>query len=450
MPSAAAVITVSELNRLARLAIEKSLPSCWVTGEISNFTRAGSGHWYFTLKDEQSGVRCAFFRNRTQFLDWAPSEGDKVEVRAQATLYEPRGDYQLLVEAMRRGGQGALYEEFLRLKSKLEAEGLFREEHKLSPPRFPKRLGIITSLQAAALQDVLKTLANRWPSGPIIIYPTSVQGPEAAEMIRKSVKAAISRQECDVLLIVRGGGSLEDLYPFNNEALARTIYSSPIPIITGIGHETDFSLADFVADIRAATPTAAAQISTPDRQDINMQVVGLLARINRSVTRKMNERMQHVDGLSRRVVHPGNAVSNSQKHVAQLRRRVELSGANYLIHLKQSLENKKLALRSHSPKLNAFRIAVENKTAALQSVLTQGLSRRQSQIEKCIYSMQQLNPDKILSRGYCIVFDNNGHVIKQALSLSIGSKVTIKMARDAFKATVDQVSGPGSILPFEA
>ncbi len=182
----AAVITVSELNRLARLALEKSLPSCWIAGEISNFTRASSGHWYFTLKDQQAGVRCAFFRNRSQFMDWTPSDGDRVEIRAQATLYEPRGDYQLLVDVMRRGGQGAFYEEFLRLKSKLEAEGLFSDERKHKIPRFPIRLGIVTSLQAAALHDVLKTLEIRWPCCSIVIYPTAVQGSDAAPMLRQS------------------------------------------------------------------------------------------------------------------------------------------------------------------------------------------------------------------------------------------------------------------------
>jgi len=443
--STAAVITVTELNRLARLALEKSLPSCWVAGEISNFTRASSGHWYFTLKDEQSSVRCAFFRNRTQFLDWTPSEGDQVEIRAQATLYETRGDYQLLVDAMRREGQGALYEEFIRLKCKLEVEGLFRAEQKLTPPRFPKRLGIMTSLQAAALQDVLKTLEIRWPSCPIVIYPTPVQGPDAAAMIIQSLRDAIRRQECDLLLLVRGGGSLEDLHPFNNEQLARTIYASPIPIITGIGHETDFSIADFVADVRAATPTAAAQMSTPDRQEMNMQVGSLLARINRSTIRIINEQMQQLDGLSRRVIHPGNAVSSYQKHLAQISKRVELSAANHLLLAKQTLENRKIALGSLVPKLSPLRHELNNKTVSLNSILTRAFANRKNKIDKNVYALQQLNPDKVLARGYCIAFNENGTVIKQARSLSIGSKVEIKLVNDAFRATVDQLTSTSDV-----
>ncbi|MDP2833544.1 MAG: exodeoxyribonuclease VII large subunit [Pseudomonadota bacterium] len=440
MSSIADVITVSELNRLARLAIEKSLPSCWVSGEISNFTRASSGHWYFTLKDQHSGVRCAFFRNRSQFLDWIPSEGDKVEVRAQATLYEARGDYQLLVDAMRRDGQGALYEEFLRLKSKLEAEGLFRPEQKLRPPRFPKQLGVVTSLQAAALQDVLKTLELRWPNCPIVIYPASVQGSDAAGMIRQSLSAAISRNECDVILLIRGGGSLEDLLPFNDEQLARTIYSSPIPVITGIGHETDFSIADFVADVRAATPTAAAQLAVPDRQDINVQIRSLLARMNQAGTRLMYQRMQHLDGLSRRVLHPGSAVTNSQKHVAQIKRRLTLSGASHLSQGKQVLENRILSLMAHSPKLDAYRNEIENRAVSLKTALVQRLGNRKTRVDKCFNALQQLNPDNVLSRGYCIALNETGSVIRHAQALYVGDKVKIKLKLGGFDATVDQVT----------
>jgi exodeoxyribonuclease VII large subunit len=411
-----------------------------VAGEISNFMRASSGHWYFTLKDEQSSVRCAFFRNRNQFLDWTPADGDKVEVRAQATLYESRGDYQLLVDAMRRAGQGVLYEEFLRLKSKLDAEGLFRADQKLSLPRFPKQLGVITSLQAAALHDVLRTLEIRWPSCPLIIYPAPVQGPDAAAMIKQSLSTAINRNECDILLIVRGGGSLEDLHAFNDEQLARTIYASPIPLITGIGHETDFSIADFVADVRAATPTAAAQMSTPDRQEMNTKVGSLLARINRSTIRKINEQMQQLDGLSRRVIHPGNAVSSYQKHLAQITKRVEISTVNHLLLTKQTIENRKMVLRSLVPKLSPLRLEINNKNASLISILTRAFSNRRNEIEKNVYALQQLNPDKVLSRGYCIAFNEAGIVIKQARSLSIGDKVIIRMASDTFKATVDQVT----------
>lgn len=439
MPSESAVITVSELNRQARLAIEKTLPSCWVTGEISNFTQAVSGHWYFTLKDEQSGVRCAFFRNRNQFLDWTPSEGAKVEIRAQATLYEPRGDYQLLVDTMRRGGQGLLYEEFLRLKSKLEAEGLFQTEGKRRPPRFPKNIGIVTSLQAAALQDVLKTLELRWPSCPIIIYPTSVQGSDAAAMISQSLNTAFNRKECEILLIVRGGGSLEDLHPFNDEKLARTIHSSPIPIITGIGHETDFTIADFVADVRAATPTAAAQMAVPDILETGVKTLNLLSRMNQSMERQMHHRMQHLDGLSRRVIHPGNMLAITLKAVTQYRRRFTLSATNKLNQEKQTLINKLTTLYAQRPNLVIRTNDVQKNMGAFQTNLMKLVNNRQWRIEQSSKSLQQLDPNKVLSRGYCIAFDEIGRVIKYSHLLRVGSKVQIQLNHGKLKATVNEI-----------
>jgi exodeoxyribonuclease VII large subunit len=448
MSATTTVITVSELNRLTRLAIEKSLPSCWVTGEISNFTRASSGHWYFTLKDEQAGVRCAFFRNRAQFMDWVPSEGIKVEVRAQATLYEPRGDYQLLIDAMRRAGQGAIYEEFLRLKLRLEAEGLFNPEKKLFPPRFPRRLGIITSIHAAALQDVLKTLALRWPSCPIIIYPTPVQGSDAATMLKNSLETAISRNECDVLLLVRGGGSLEDLYPFNDERLARAIYASPLPIITGIGHETDFTIADFTADIRAATPTAAVQMAIPDRVDIDVQIENLSARVTRSLTRKHLDLAQRLDDLTRRVVHPENTLCNAKKQVFQLTRRLALGTMNYFIHSIRTFENQNISLFANRPELNKRNLVIDKHTTAVRLAMDQNLTRQRTLLGKYRESLVQLNPDKILSRGYCIAFNQNGEALKDTRTLSIGSLVTIKLAKAVIKATVNQVAECGSEYAF--
>jgi exodeoxyribonuclease VII large subunit len=440
VPQPAAVITVTELNRLARLALEKAVPSCWVAGEISNLTRANSGHWYFTLKDEQAGVRCAFFRNRNQFLDWAPTEGDKVEVRAQVTLYEPRGDYQLLVDAMRRSGQGSIYEEFIKLKSKLEAEGLFRADQKQSIPKFPKCLGIVTSLQAAALHDVLNTLGNRWPSCPIVIYPASVQGSDAALMLRKSLSTAISRNECDVILIVRGGGSLEDLTPFNDEQLARLIHASPIPIITGIGHETDFSIADFVADRRAATPTAAAQIATQDRHEMDLQVKNLLARNNKAMARMIYQEMQHLDGISRRVLHPGSNVKKSKNDVVLLKRRLELSCNNNVYNSKKSLEIKTRSLQTRKPNLQIFIDRIQSHAESLKTNLIKIINKNESIIKKHTTSLYQLSPTSILARGYCLAFDENGNILRKIESLHIGQKVAIKMNAGAFKATVEQIS----------
>lgn len=435
---------MSELNRLARLAIEKTLPSCWVSGEISNFTRASSGHWYFTLKDAQAGVRCALFRNRSQFIDWIPTEGDKVEVRAQATLYEARGEYQLIVDAMRRAGQGALFEEFLRLKSKLEAEGLFRTEKKLELPRLPKRLGIVTSLQAAALQDVLRTLELRWPNCPIVIYPTAVQGSDAAEMIVQSLQTAIKRNECDVVLLVRGGGSLEDLHPFNNEQLARAIFASPVPIITGIGHETDFSIADFVADVRAATPTAAAQIAVPDRMDAVAKLSNVVFRLSQAGTRSLSNKNQNLDELTRRLVHPGTSLGQNQKLIMQFVRRLALSCRYTFSNSNQELGNRLKRLEMLRPDLLDRRTGLARHIAALSRRMETALNAWRMQQEKLANSLQQLNPENVLSRGYCIATDERGEVIKNTNSLRIGGRVDIKAYRGRFVATVNQVDSDSS------
>ena len=258
--SGAPVISVSELNRLVRAAIEKNLPLTWVNGEISNLRRYDSGHVYFTLKDATAQVDCVMFRHKAQHMDWQPADGMRVEVRALATVYEARGKYQLNIEAMRRAGLGALYEAFERLKARLDAEGLFAEERKREIPAFPRAIGVVTSPQAAALRDVLTTLKRRMPRIPVILYPAPVQGEGAAAKIMQAIATASTRAEhdqIDVLIVCRGGGSIEDLWSFNEEVVARAIHACSIPVVTGVGHETDFTIADFVADARAATPTAA-------------------------------------------------------------------------------------------------------------------------------------------------------------------------------------------------
>lgn len=252
------VIPVSALNRAIGSMLERAFPLCWVSGEVSNFTRAASGHWYFSIKDKDAQMRCVMFRGRAQHAPFTPREGDRIEVRALVTMYEPRGEVQLSVEAVRRTGQGKLFEAFLRLKAELEAEGLFAAERKRALPAFPRAIGIVTSLQAAALRDVLSTLARRAPHLPVIVYPAPVQGAGAAEKLTAMVQTANARREVDVLIVCRGGGSIEDLWSFNDEALARAIAASELPVVSGVGHETDFTIADFAADLRAPTPTGAA------------------------------------------------------------------------------------------------------------------------------------------------------------------------------------------------
>jgi exodeoxyribonuclease VII large subunit len=435
-----AVITVTELNRQARFAIEKALPSCWVAGEISNLMLASSGHWYFTLKDQQSSVKCAFFRNRNQFMDWKPTEGNKIEVRAQATLYEPRGDYQIIVEVMRHAGQGDIYAAFLRLKAKLEAEGLFRPELKRSPPEYPQCIGIITSLQAAALQDALKTLQQRWPISQIVIYPTSVQGSEACENIAQALNTANQRKECEVLLLIRGGGSLEDLNAYNDENLARIIRSSCIPVIAGIGHETDYSIADFSADIRAATPTAAAQQAVPDRMEKCSSVENLTSRLNSSIKRLLYQSMQHLDGLTRRVLNPANRLTQNRYLAIQLKSRAQKAIIYRHQQLKHELEFRKIRIENQRPDCSEKRIGLFDSIAALDSTLKAMLGKRRDRLESALRSLQQLNPENILSRGYCIVQTNEGLVVSDARSVQPGNRLKIMLKSGNLDATVNKVN----------
>ena len=349
--SGAPVISVSELNRLVRAAIEKNLPLTWVNGEISNLRRYDSGHVYFTLKDATAQVDCVMFRHKAQHLDWHPADGMRVEVRALATVYEARGKYQINIEAMRRAGLGALYEAYERLKAKLEAEGLFAEKRKRDIPEFPRAIGVVTSPQAAALRDVLTTLKRRMPRIPVVLYPTPVQGEGAAAKIMQAIATASTRAEhdqTDVLIVCRGGGSIEDLWSFNEEVVARAIHACSIPVVTGVGHETDFTIADFVADARAATPTAAAEMVTPDRAELRAQVAQLRGQLTRLTHRALEDHMQKLDYLQKRLVHPGERIAERQRHLTHLASR--FSGA-----CKHAFDAREWALRAAAQRLHAAR-----------------------------------------------------------------------------------------------
>jgi exodeoxyribonuclease VII large subunit len=295
-PGGEVVVPVSALNRAIGTMLERSFPLVWVAGEVSNFTRAASGHWYFSIKDAQAQMRCVMFRGRAQYAEFTPREGDRIEVRALVTMYEPRGELQLNVEAVRRTGQGRLYEAFLKLKAQLEAEGLFAAERKRALPAHPRAIGIVTSLQAAALRDVLTTLSRRAPHIPVIVYPAPVQGVGVSAKLADMVDAANARREVDVLIVCRGGGSIEDLWAFNEEVLARAIAESAIPVVSGVGHETDFTIADFAADVRAPTPTGAAELVSPQRVLLLRELDHRHATLARGFGRMMERRPSNSTG----------------------------------------------------------------------------------------------------------------------------------------------------------
>jgi len=389
----APVISVSQLVRSARDALERRFPLLWVAGEISNLRPASSGHLYFVLKDEQAQVDCVMFRARAGSLEWEPREGLRVEVRALVTLYEPRGRFQLNVETMRRAGLGPLYERFLRLKERLGREGLFDDDAKRALPAHPRRIGVVTSLHAAALRDVLTTLARRNPALPVIVYPVPVQGEGAAARIARMLAAANERAECDVLLLVRGGGSIEDLWAFNEEPLARAIRGSRIPVVVGVGHETDFTIADFAADRRAPTPTAAAELASPSRAELLRRVLDHASRASREARRRIEYAIQAVDALARRVVHPAVRLRASGQLVAQFAARLSLAAGRRLETAHHRLERLRAGLAA-------------------------------------------LDPGAVLARGYSITADARGDVLTDAAGVSPGDQIVTTLARGRIESEV--------------
>ncbi len=313
------ILTVSQLNQAVSRVLERNFALTWIAGEISNFTRAASGHWYFTLKDANAQVRSVMFRGRAQYVDFNPREGDKVEVRATVGLYAPRGDFQLNVEAMRKAGVGDLYEAFLRLKAKLAAEGLFDADRKRALPAFPRTVGIVTSAQAAALRDVISAFRRRASHLQLVLYSTLVQGEGSAERIAEAISTASRRAECDLLLVCRGGGSLEDLWSFNDEQVARAIAACSMPVISGVGHETDFTIADFVADLRAPTPTAAAELAATPTRDWLATVAQHAHDLSDALRRQLDARAQTLDWHANRLQSPATAIRQQRLRIDSVR-----------------------------------------------------------------------------------------------------------------------------------
>ncbi|HUQ27844.1 MAG TPA: exodeoxyribonuclease VII large subunit [Usitatibacter sp.] len=407
------VVTVSDLNRKVRTLLENQFETLWVGGEVSGVKKAPSGHWYFCLKDSDAEVQCVMYRSRAQFLDFRPENGQQVEVRARVTLYEPRGTYQLTVDEMRKAGLGALYEAFEKLKTKLEAEGLFAPERKRSLPAFPRAIGIVTSPQAAALRDVLTTLSRRARMVPIVVYPAQVQGETAAAQIARAIRVANVRSEVDVLVLCRGGGSLEDLWAFNEEVVARAIAASRLPVVSGVGHETDFSICDFVADVRAPTPTAAAAMASPDREALCEAVGALRRRLARDLTRIVERASQRVDAAARRLLTPAERLARNRERLVQVARRMRIAAARERQSLARDIRNLAPRLRRALPLRER-----EQRVAALRNALA------------------HLDPTRVLARGYSIVRDASGHVRITSGGLRAGDALDITFSEGGAAATV--------------
>jgi exodeoxyribonuclease VII large subunit len=436
------VLSVRELNLAAKQLIESGLPLLWVHGEVSNFVNAASGHWYFSLKDEAAQVRCVMFRHKSQYLDFKPANGMQVEVLALATLYEARGDFQLTLEKMRPAGLGALYEAFERLKAKLEGEGLFDAGRKRDLPLLPKQIGIVTSPQAAALRDVLRTLANRMPNVPLVLYPVPVQGEGAAQKIAQAINMASRRAECDVLILCRGGGSIEDLWAFNEEVVARAVAASHIPVVSGVGHETDFTIADFVADLRAATPTAAAQAVVPDRQELRQRLAQHRQHLKRAVIRQFEQCMQQVDYLQRRLVHPAQRIRQQGERLAALWQRIRLSQAYILQHRQGRSDSLWQQLRMQRPNVARLQEQQTNRARRLSSAMQYTLDRHNARLLALQQHLQHLDPQQVLARGYSMVRDAKGKVVLSSERIALGESLDITFAQGGASAVVQEKREP--------
>jgi exodeoxyribonuclease VII large subunit len=435
------VLSVAQLNRQVGQLLEGHFSQVWVKGEVSNFTQAASGHWYFTIKDERASVRAVMFRGRAQAVGFVPKAGERFEFRASVTLYEARGDYQLQVETLRRAGLGDLHEAFLLLKEKLASEGLFDPERKRSIPSLPKAVGVVTSLAAAALRDVLSALQRRAPQVPVIIYPAPVQGAEAAAQLIQALDNAVLRNEVDTILLVRGGGSLEDLWSFNDEGLARAIAASPIPVICGVGHETDFTIADFVADLRAPTPTAAAELCCLPRQACLDRVAAAAGTLAAQQLRLIERASLRLDRAIAMLISPQQRLAQQGERLQALKARLARAAGVPQERRRESLAMVRGRLARIDPQVGRLRRDLELALQRLSGAAPRQLAQQRARLSAAALTLQALSPRKILERGYAIVRDEHGGVVKNALDLSKGDRLNLELAQGSADVQVQRTSG---------
>ena len=440
------IISVTELNKLAKSLLENGIPKLWIEGEISNLARPASGHIYFSLKDETSQIRCAWFKQRQSINANDISNGMKMLALGKISLYQPRGEYQFIIEKMETAGEGDLKRKYEELKQKLFNEGLFDREKKLEIPKLPKKIGVITSPSGAAIRDVLSILKRRFPLLPIVIFPITVQGDNAAPDIENALKNANLRADCDVLILTRGGGSLEDLWAFNEEIVARAIHASKIPIISAIGHETDTTIADFVSDIRAPTPSGAAEIVTPDQNELLKLLKTLFGRIEHETNQYINSKSQSMDWLSKRL--------SQSSPIMTVRKQIEISGnlrkllfssigRNLSLHTK-AVDSLKFRLNSSSPKLKIQK-AISHLSEMQLKVTTStksSVTKLNSQLTTLGKTLDSLSPLKTLERGYAVARDSKTKkIISNSEKVSINSQIDIKLAKGEIATKVIKRKG---------
>ncbi|MEP0203302.1 MAG: exodeoxyribonuclease VII large subunit [Halioglobus sp.] len=436
-------LTVSQLNRQAKNLLETHFDFVWVEGEVSNFASPSSGHWYFSLKDGNAQVRCAMFRNRNQRIKFTPANGDAIRLRARVSLYEGRGEFQLIVEHLEHAGAGALQAAFEKLKTRLAAEGLFDQRLKQPLPEQVSRLGVITSPTGAAIHDILTVLKRRCPSIEVYILPVAVQGDGAAAEICAAIEQANHLQDAgkihlDALIVGRGGGSLEDLWAFNEEPVARAIVASSLPIVSAVGHEIDFSIADMAADHRAPTPSAAAELLSPDQREWQERLRVLEAALHRQIKRKLADAARELDHLRKRLKHPGAQLREQAQRLDELEQRLLLAQRNSLQqkHAQLALLESRLHARSPLPQVMQHQSELERLYQRMNSAMKKRLSDASQQVSHLAQVLESLSPTATLKRGYAIVTDSQGHIVTDAQSQTTGNSVRARLANGSLDLEV--------------
>ena len=435
------IFTVSRLNAEVRLLLENEMGIVWLVGEISNFSAPVSGHWYLTLKDSRAQVKCAMFRGNNRRVTFKPANGNQVLVKARLSLYEPRGDYQLIIESMQPEGDGRLQQEFEALKMKLAAEGLFAQTNKQPLPEHPKRVGVITSKTGAALYDILDVLKRRDPSLPVVVYPTMVQGEEAAIQIAQAIGRANSRDECDVLIVGRGGGSLEDLWCFNNEILARTIAASQIPIISAVGHEVDVTIADFVADMRAPTPSAAAELVSRDNSHKDQALVTRQHKLASAMRYYLAQQKQQSAQLMHRLErqHPSYQLQRQTQQLDELDMRLQRAMQRFITTRQQAVERKHHRLQLNSPvkHLAEQKSKLDRVEQKLMDAMDRKLLTMRHQLAIAAEKLDTVSPLATLKRGYPITQTEQGQVVTQAKDVKTGDVLVTRLSDGELRSTVN-------------
>lgn len=436
------IFTVSRLNSEVRLLLENEMGIVWLVGEISNFSAPVSGHWYLTLKDSRAQVKCAMFRGNNRRVTFKPQNGNQVLVKARLSLYEPRGDYQLIIESMQPEGDGRLQQEFEKLKMNLAAEGLFAQSNKQPLPEHPKRVGVVTSKTGAALYDILDVLKRRDPSLPVVVYPTMVQGEEAAIQIAQAIGRANERNECDVLIVGRGGGSLEDLWCFNNEIVARTIAASQIPIISAVGHEVDVTIADFVADMRAPTPSAAAEIVSRDNSHKEQAFAAKRARLVSAIRHLLIKRAQSTQALNYRLEkqHPSYQLQKQSQQLDDLDMRLRRGMAQYLKQHQQRVERKHHQLQLHSPvkRLGEQKLHLQRSEQKLLDAMDKTLLTTRHQLAMAAEKLETVSPLATLKRGYSITHSASHQTVSSIEDVKVGEVIKTQVEDGVIESQVTQ------------